>query len=62
MCCHSLTVDMNEMLQNVKMPVFISFQVDEDDVYLFTDIPSLVENFLKVGLKKHNAVSMGVQT
>jgi hypothetical protein len=53
---------MNEMLQNVKMPVFISFQVDEDDVYLFTDIPSLVENFLKVGLKKHNAVSMGVQT
>jgi hypothetical protein len=38
------------------------FQVDEDDVFLSSDIPSLVEDFLKVGLKKHNAVSMGLQT
>jgi hypothetical protein len=38
------------------------FQVDEDDIFLSTDIPSLVEDFLKVGLKKHNAGSMGLQT
>lgn len=38
------------------------FQVDEDDVCLSTDISSLVEDFLKVGLKKHDAVRMGIQT
>jgi hypothetical protein len=28
------------------------FQVDEEDECLSTDIPSLVEDFLKVGIKK----------
>lgn len=37
-------------------------KVDEDDVCLSTDIPSLVEDFLKVGLKKHDAVRMGLKT
>ncbi|GFG40931.1 hypothetical protein Cfor_04026 [Coptotermes formosanus] len=36
--------------------------VDEDDVCLSSDIPSLVEDFLKVGLKKHDAVSTKLQT
>jgi len=38
------------------------FQVEEDDVCLSADIPSLVEDFLKVGLKKHDAVRMGLRT
>jgi len=46
---------------NIKNAIYI-FQVDEDDVCLSTDIPSLVEDFLKVGLKKHGAVRMGLQT
>jgi hypothetical protein len=38
------------------------FQVDEEDVCLSSDIPSLVEDFLKFGLKKHDTVNMGLQT
>jgi hypothetical protein len=37
------------MRQNIK---FYIFQIDEDDECISTDIPSLVEDFLKVGLKK----------
>lgn len=37
-------------MQNV-LPISI-FQIDEDDESLSTDIPSLVEDFLKVGIKK----------
>jgi hypothetical protein len=31
---------------------FLSFQIDEDDECLSTDIPSLVEDFLRVGIRK----------
>jgi hypothetical protein len=44
---------MNDYATKYKMFVSISvFQIDDDDECLSTDIPSLVEDFLKDGLKK----------